>query len=206
MIFGMLAGPSPGFRMKGESFSSGFGAPVETRDVGTGSAFFASRGTGATAGWKGGGVVGATGPGGGATALNGPGSGFIAADSAGVSTGPFAGADSGASRFNMRMLPVWLSVRTGSASAIKLLDIFHGEAERAGPVGAAAGSAPVAEASLAGGAERRMHGGQGARTRFHRPDFKRRGSRRGLRHERGGIGLIAGGLGSAEQAWLSGAA
>ena len=50
MIFGAVAGGAAGFGMKGELFSSGFGAPVEMGDkagaggAGTGLAFLASRG------------------------------------------------------------------------------------------------------------------------------------------------------------------
>jgi hypothetical protein len=91
MIFGMLAGEvagvAAGFRMKGESFSSVVGAPVETEDeagageTGAGSAFFASKGSGATAGGKagkGGGVHGEAGELGEA-ALDGLGSDFVGA-------------------------------------------------------------------------------------------------------------------------------
>lgn len=153
MLAGEVAGVAAGFRMKGESFSSVVEAPVETEDeagageTGAGSAFFASKGSGAAAGGKagkGGGVHGEA-------ALDGLGSDFVGAVWAGVSVSAFIDADSGASRFSMRTLPVWLSVRTGSASAINCSIFFIGEEGRGGPLDAAFGSAPVDVASRVGG-------------------------------------------------------
>jgi hypothetical protein len=76
---------------------------------------------------------------GGVVAVDGLVSGFIDEGWAGVSVSAFIDAVSGVSRFSRRMLPVCLSVWTGSASAINCSIFFMGEAGRAGggPVGAA---------------------------------------------------------------------
>jgi hypothetical protein len=171
MIFGVLAREAAGFRMKGESLSSGGGVPVETGGgtgawgagevdgAGAGSAFFASSGSEAAAGGKagkGGGVhadtdelgeAETTGSAGEVAALDGLGSDLIGAGLAGISTGPFSCAVSGASGFKIRTLPVCLSVCTGSASAINCSIFFRGDGGRAGAGSAGFvpgfGSAPV---------------------------------------------------------------
>jgi len=138
MIFGVFVGEAVGVRMKGESFSSGVGAPVETGDeagawiAGAGSAFFASKGG------QGDSEGGATGSEGGGVTLDGLDSAFI-------------GAGSEARCFNMRMLPVWRSVWTGSASAINCSIFFMGEEGRADPVGVALADALAGVATPAGG-------------------------------------------------------
>jgi len=174
MIFGVLAREAAGFRIKGESLSSGGGVPVETGGgtgawgtggAGAGSAFFASRGREVDAGGKagkGGGVhadagelgeAGTTGSAGEEAALDGLGSDLIAVGLAGVSAGPFICAVSGASGFKIRTLPVCRSVCTGSASAINCSIFFKGDVGRADSAGVAFGfgSAPVDVASRAGG-------------------------------------------------------
>jgi hypothetical protein len=137
MLVIVLAPVEAGFRMKGASSGSGMG-----------SGFFTSAGTEA---WGGrGGETSAAGPGGGEAAFGGAGSGLGAGFSGESSTGnpvvSLVASGSGTSRFNMRMLPVWLRVRTGSASAINCSMFLRGSGERW--VG---GSAPVAVASRAGG-------------------------------------------------------
>jgi hypothetical protein len=84
------------------------------------------------------------------------GSDFVGVGSAGVFAGPFGAPCSGAGRFNMRMAPVWLSARTGSASAINCSILFIGVEGRAGPVDAAGGG-------VSGGASAGMVGQTGGR-------------------------------------------
>jgi len=152
---GMRVEAAAGLRRKGDSFPSGFGVPVAMEGSGvadgtTGSVFFASTGREVAWGWKvghgeaaAGEVVAADarGPGDGGLEFEGLGSDFIGVDSGGVAAGVWAGSGSGASRLSRRTLPVWLSVRTGSASAINCSIFFIGAAGSAGTVELAGGPA-----------------------------------------------------------------
>lgn len=60
------------------------------------------------------------------------GSAFADGGFVGISIGPVSLAGSGASLFSKRTLPVWLRVRTGSASAINCSMFFIGAAGGAG--------------------------------------------------------------------------
>jgi len=119
----------------------------------SGSLFFASRGRGAAGGVAVGveGVSVVSGFEDGSSAFVESSSDFFVGIWAGVFVSAFSGSGSGVSRFSMRTLPVWLSVRTGSASAINCSIFFRGEAGRAGEICIVFWSAPEGEASLVGG-------------------------------------------------------
>jgi len=210
MIFGMLAGEAAGFRMKGESLSSGGGVPVETEPVGRARdrPFLLQEEEmpprverpGKAAGSKLTRVnsveAGTTGSEGDGAALDGLGSDLISAGLAGISGGPFICAVSGASGFkdtNVARLPERMH-RIGLRH--QLLDIFQG---RGGTSGRRLGWLCVRD-RVRGEPGRRtqndaVHGGQRARARCrcHRRGFRRRGNLRDLCPSATGTGLIAGG-------------
>ncbi len=144
----MILGTSPiaaGLRMKGDSLSFGAETVVGLEAGGMRAAsvesdFFSSTVGVEAAGLKtgnGGGVQAGAGAaveapvaGNGDVSVGGRGSVFVRACGRIGSAGGFKGAVSGASRFSMRTLPVWLSVLTGSASAISCSIFFIGEAGR----------------------------------------------------------------------------